>query len=244
MRMQAGRNKYYIMLTILLLFVALGIWILGCYQNQAFAFIKSSLDELLAYRQIHPLQVMAGFSALYLASLLLLIPSDTVFMLLAGALYNTIFGTLLTCTVHTIGTMGMFFASRHLLRRNPGEGEDAFQNGALRYANATSKERWNAWFTLLLMRMAPLIPTHGISVVMANAPLSARGFFTATWLGTLPMAMFLLYMGERLATIDRIADLMTPGVIAAMCAMAFFVLTAKLAYDWKTRKADDSGNAD
>jgi len=235
--MQPGKNKYYIMLSILLAFVALGIWVLSYYQNEAFAFIKSSLDRLIAYKQLHPLQVIGGYSLIYCATLLALIPSDTVFMLLAGALYSSVFGTLLTCTVHTVGTMGMFFASRYFLNRS----DSGIESGSVRYARASQKERWNAWFTLLLMRMAPLIPTHGISVVMANSPISARGFFAATWLGTLPMAVFLVYMGERLVTIERIADLMTPGVIAAMCAMAVFVLGAKAACNWKMGGKEEAG---
>ena len=232
MGIQGGRNKYYIMLTILLSFVALGAWVLARYQNEAFAFIKQSLDVLQTLGHQHPLQMMAGYSGLYLVSLLALLPSDTVFMLLGGALYSLWFGTLLTCTVHTFGTMGMFYASRHLLRRSHPDAPD----GHARFLAANTHERRNAWLTLLLMRMAPLVPTHGISVMMANSALSAQGFFTATWLGTLPMALFLVYMGQRLATIERLNDLVTPGIVAAMCCMAAFVLVMKTVVNRMTKR--------
>lgn len=220
--MPRNTNKYYIIFATLLLLVGIGMWVLLHYQEEAFVLIKESVGWMRDEYAAHPALFLLAYAGSYIGSCLLLIPSDMIFMLIAGAIFGLPLGSAIACTVHSIGTMGMFFTSRRLLKR---EGMPI----------ETDKQKWNAWFMLLVLRMTPLVPTHGISLMMANAPLTARGFFTATWLGTLPLALLFAYLGQEVAEIHSIRDVMTPQLIGVLIAMASVLVLAKLIYNRMTK---------
>lgn len=225
--MRRKPNKYHVIFAGLFLLIAVGLGFAAHYQADALIYVKESIVTLRIWQQEYPLAFILGYAAAYILAMIIFLPADTIFMTLAGAIFTVPTGAFVACTVHTTGTMTTFYLSRYLIRRSRREHEDIVSPPA---APPTTRQRWNAWLTLVLLRLAPLIPTHAISLMMAASPLSPKGFYTATWLGSMPLTLFMVFIGRKLTEIDSLDDIMTPEVILGFCGLMAAIALAKVIY--------------
>lgn len=203
------------MLVIAIVVIA-SVWVFGEYEQQILEYIQTELIWMQGIHAAHPVLFPLAYFLAYIVALTILIPADMLMMLLAGALFGLVFGSILSCMAHTVGATINFAASRYLFKRMKQPTEEP-------KPVATNKS--DAWFYLLLLRFTPLVPSHGISLMMGATGLSVMGFFTGTWLGSFPMSVLFTYLGKNLATIHHTSELITRElVIAVVIALIVIVI--------------------
>ncbi len=206
-------NKRRTLMSAIAVAVLASMWIFALYEQAILATIQERLAQMQEVHAAHPLWFPLGYFLAYVVALTILIPADMLMMLLAGALFGVVFGSLLSCTAHTVGATINFAASRYLFKRMPAAPPKA------------QTPQSDAWFYLLLLRFTPLVPSHGISLMMGATRLSVWGFFSGTWLGSLPMSVLFVYLGKNLASIHHTSELVTKElVVAVLCALLVIVL--------------------
>ena len=142
------------------------------WQDSLMAGLGASLDWLHSEREHHPVLFAGGYAALYMASLALLLPTDSLMMIIAGLSYQPVTAILFACTIHTAGATVSYAGTRRLTGY-PGK-------------PLSRRDRLKAWWSLLALRLVPFLPTHIATVTLAQVPMGLTGFVTATWIGSLP----------------------------------------------------------
>ena len=212
------KKGYWLILFFLLLGFA-GIWAFGFYESEVLDYLRRSLVFLHAYQSAHPALTPVWYLIFYALVLTVMIPADMVLMVLGGALFGVWAGTLLACTGHTVGATINFIFSKQLFRRFEQ------RTGEIQPTLSTSK---NTWFYLLILRMTPLVPAHGISLMMGATTLGALEFALGTWAGSLPMSWIFAYLGTHLEWLQRPGALMTPPVLLGMAVVVGLLVLMKI----------------
>lgn len=208
-------NKRRSLMLAIAIVVVASMWIFGEYEQQILEYIQAQLVWLQSIHAEHPVLFPLAYFLVYVVSLTIIIPSDMLMMLLAGALFGLVFGSVLSCTAHTLGATINFASSRYLFKRMK----------PLEETKPKVSHTSDAWFYLLLLRFTPLVPSHGISLMMGATGLSVMGFFTGTWLGSFPMSVLFVYLGKNLARIHHTSELITKElVIAVVIALIVIVI--------------------
>jgi uncharacterized membrane protein YdjX (TVP38/TMEM64 family) len=84
-------------------------------------------------------------------------------------------------------------------------------------------------FYLFGLRMIPVIPFWLLNLLMGLTTMTVPVFMLATFCGMIPVLLIFAYTGNELGNIESfsLADVLTPGLIMALCLMASFPLIAK-----------------
>lgn len=168
----------------LLLLIITGAVLAEVWQDDIIAMLGWSLDWLTATSKQWPILFATGYALLYVASLALLLPTDSAMIIIAGLNYPTFFAVIFDCTIHTLGTMASYWGTRQLI------GKPVQQ--------PTSPARIKAWWSLLGLRLVPFLPTHVATLALTRAPIGIIGFATATWIGSLPYTTALILSADYL----------------------------------------------
>ena len=210
------RLSFRFFLILLLAATLIALWILGPSEATLFAAVKLHLEPLRAFNLLHPLLFALSFFLFY-AAVTSFVPLGLVLMLLAGAIFPVWLGSLIVCTGYSVGATLNFFIARYFL-------QDRVPAKLQGLRNAVERD---GWFYLFVLRLIPFLPAQGISFAMGATPIAPLPFFTATWAGDLPLSIFIVYMGRRLAQIDSLRGLLSPDIMLGLTGFALFLLAAK-----------------
>ena len=185
------------------------------------AFIKSKLDQLIAYQEAHPLLSILIFSAIYIAVTAASIPGALVLTLCCGAIFGFIAGTFIALVSATIGATLAFLVARYLF--------DDWVQAKMGERVAKIRENFRAEGALYLfsMRLVPVIPFFAINLLMGLTSIKTTAYFFASLLGMAPGSMVFVNAGTQLAKIDSLKGLLSPGLIASFVLLAVFPYAAK-----------------
>jgi uncharacterized membrane protein YdjX (TVP38/TMEM64 family) len=204
-----------------LLLAGIAVVVVGPGPSAVWAAVRENLDAWQGWVGRNPLPAAFGFFLAVTAATSLPLPVLTLTSLLAGALFGTVFGALLTSLAYTGGVTISFLIARWLfrerLRRAAGAWLRRFERGV---------ERDGAYY-LFTLRLMPSVPFFLINVLMALTPIPTRTYSVVSWLGSLPLAFVCAGVGTGLAALESPSDALSPPVLGALVALALFPLLAR-----------------
>ncbi|MBK4214487.1 TVP38/TMEM64 family protein [Paracoccus caeni] len=191
--------------------------------------LHGTIERFRRWNDARPLFYAAGFFGASIGLLLLPVPL-VLLALIAGAIFDFWPGLVLISAASTIAATLLMLASRYVL---------AGPLKARLNANLTDRlERLNAAvdrdgaMTLLSLRLTPAVPFHALNLAAGLTSIRLRSYVIVTLIGKLPMIAIFVGAGNHLADVERVADIMTPRVIAILFLLAVFPWLAR----WTARQ--------
>ncbi len=173
------------------------------------------------FYRANPLFTVAVFLAIYVTVTGLSLPGAALMTLVAGAIFQLLWGTVIVSFASTIGATLACLASRFLLRDwvqgKFGDKLRAINEGVAR----------EGAFYLFALRLVPLFPFFVINLVMGLTPMRARTFYWVSQLGMLAGTIVYVYAGTQIARIESLKGILTPGLLISFALLGVFPLIAK-----------------
>ena len=193
--------------------------------------LKSSRDGLLALYGQSPGRFIGGYFALYVAVAALSLPGAAVLTLAGGAIFGLGVGLVLVSFASSIGATLAFLAARYLLR------DTVQKHFGTRLAPINEGMRRDGASYLLSLRLVPVFPFFLVNLLVGLTPIAATRFYWVSQLGMLAGTAVYVNAGTQLAGIERLADVLSPGLLASFVLLGIFPLIAKaLLGAWSRRK--------
>ena len=208
-------------LLVVLLVAVIAFFALGLQRYLSLEYIKSQQGQLEAWRAANPLVAALTFFGIYIAVTALSLPGATILTLAAGAIFGLGWGSLIASFAASIGATLAFLISRVVLRdwvqARFGERLAAINDGV----------RKDGAFYLFTLRVVPLFPFFLINLAMGLTHIGVLTFYWVSQLGMLLGTVVYVNAGTRLARIDKLSDVASPGVLASLALLGLFPLIAK-----------------
>jgi pyruvate/2-oxoglutarate dehydrogenase complex dihydrolipoamide dehydrogenase (E3) component/uncharacterized membrane protein YdjX (TVP38/TMEM64 family) len=185
------------------------------------ALLKSEQARIAAYHAAHPLAAAALFFMIYVAVAGLSLPGAALMTLVGGAVFGLVWGTVIVSFASTIGATLAFLASRFVLR------EFVQRRFGKHLAAVNAGIERDGAFYLFALRLVPAFPFFVINLVSGLTPLPVRTFYWVSQLGMLAGTIVYVNAGTRLAHVDSLAGILSPGLIASFTLLGIFPLFAK-----------------
>ncbi len=192
--------------------------------------LKDSRALLTSAYESHPLVVVLGFFAVYVAATALSIPGATVLTLAAGAMFGLWLGLLVVSFASSLGALLSFLVARYLLRESI---QSRFAQ-ALKPINA-GIEKDGALY-LLTLRLVPVFPFFLINLLMGLSPIGAGRFYIVSQIGMLAGTVVYVNAGTQLAAIASARDILSPSLLSSFVLLGVFPLFANAFVGWLQRR--------
>ncbi len=183
--------------------------------------LKNKQAELLDTWSTHPIRVTAIYGLIYIAVTGLSLPGAVILTLAGGAIFGLLWGTIIVSFASTIGATLAFLAARFLFRDSV---MNRFGDRLTTINQGIAKE---GAFYLFSLRLVPLFPFFIINLVMGLTTIKTTTFYWVSQLGMLAGTIVYVYAGTQLGKIDSLADIVSPGLLAAFVMLGIFPLLAK-----------------
>lgn len=192
-------------------------------------YLKSVHEDVTAHVASHPVQSSALYFLLYVLVTGLSLPGAAVMTLAGGAVFGLLWGLALVSFASSIGATIAMLIARTLLR----DWVQTRFGDALRTVNA-GMERDGAFY-LFGLRMVPLFPFFVINVVMGLTPVGVWRFYWVSQVGMLAGTVVYVFAGTQLAQVERVSDVLNPGLVIALSLLGLFPLLARWLLAWLKR---------
>jgi uncharacterized membrane protein YdjX (TVP38/TMEM64 family) len=178
----------------------------------------------------HPVGVTLLYMATFICLTALCLPGAALLLVMAGASFGLIGGTLVALLASTVGATLTLLASRHLFRRSV----EARFTDRLQVINA-GLQREGAFY-LLSLRLLPVIPFVPVNLLCGVTRMSTWSFFWVSLLGMLPGTAAYVNAGVQVGRIDSLDKVFTPGMLGALVVLAAMPWSARWALKrWQQR---------
>lgn len=183
--------------------------------------LKSQRDNILLYRNNHPV-LMAGFYGLiYIAVTGLSLPGATILTLAGGAVFGLFWGTLIVSFASSIGATLAFLAARFLFR----DVVNAKFGHQLNEIDAGFAK--DGAFYLFTLRLVPLIPFFVINMLMGLTSIKTWTFYWVSQIGMLAGTLVYVNAGTQLNRIDSLSGILSPALVGSFALIGLFPLITK-----------------
>lgn len=196
-----------------------------------------SLDAIKEHRvylselvQQNPFGAGAAFIALYILAVALSLPIASLLTLLGGFLFGLTAGTIMIVTSATIGASIIFLIAKSA------SGEFLREKAGPFYNKVANNMNENAIQYMLSIRLIPLIPFFISNILPALFNIRLRDFALTTFVGIIPGTAVYVNIGQSLATIESLSDLISPQIIGAFTLLGLFALIPTFIKLFKNRK--------
>ncbi len=193
--------------------------------------LKENREWLLTFYQSNKLGTILAFLLVYIITMALAIPAAPIMTLGAGLVFGPWLGAFLVNMGDTLGAILGFIAARFLIRDWL---ENKFQSSIAAFNKKIEK---NAGKYILFVRMVPIMPFFMVNILSGLTQISLRTFAFATLFGSLPITFVFVGAGSRLATINSVEEIATPGTMGILLALGIAVLAPGLYNTWKQKKS-------
>ena len=173
---------------------------------------KQEFDKLY---QSSPILFLCAFFLIYVLCAALNIPGATILTLVSGFLFSFIVGSVVVSLGSTVGATLSFFISRFLLRDFI---QKKFQSRLKKINQGLEKD---GIFYIFSLRLIPVFPFFIVNLLMGLTPVSAKGFFIASFFGMLPSTFVYVNAGSQLSNIKSLSELISPTLIISFLFLAF-----------------------
>tara|TARA_Y100000310_G_scaffold261901_1_gene271431 strand:- start:82 stop:735 length:654 start_codon:yes stop_codon:yes gene_type:complete len=140
------------------------------------------------------------FVLLYVVIAVTFLPTSP-FVVVGGALFGTIAGSIYSILGATLGSLVMFVAVRFLGK----DFVDKFlKNRYPKLYSYDEKLAENGLFAVTALRLASIFPLTGLTIALALTRVRFVDFLLGTFLGVIPSVIVLSYLGSSLATLNTL----------------------------------------
>jgi uncharacterized membrane protein YdjX (TVP38/TMEM64 family) len=206
-----------------------GFYALGLHRRLSWDSLRDNVGQLKDHVRGHLAVSLLIYFAAYVTITALSLPAAGALTVIAGALFERLWGTVVVSAASTLGATLAMLASRYLLRdfvqRRYGARLEALQRGI---------DRDGAYY-LFSLRLVPLFPFFLINLGMGLTRMPAGTFAAVSWLGMLPVTFLYVNAGTAMSRIDRPADALSPGVLVSLILVAALPLLIRRLLRWKER---------
>ena len=180
--------------------------------------IKAQRLYLLQLVENNPIQSGTLFMVIYIAAVALSLPIASLLTLLGGFLFGLVLGTIMIVTSATIGASIIFIIAKSAV------GESLRNKAGPFYNKVADNMRDNAIQYMLFTRLVPIVPFFVANIFPALFNIKLRDFMITTFIGIIPGTAVYTNIGRGLASIESLADLVSPQIIGAFTLLGFFAL--------------------
>jgi uncharacterized membrane protein YdjX (TVP38/TMEM64 family) len=226
-RAQSGNARIAILVILAALVGAYYFFELGTYLN--LAYVKAIRDDAAVYVTANAVQSTIAFFLFYVLVTALSLPGAAIMTLGAGAVFGLSWAMLLVSFASSVGATLAMLISRTLLR-------DWVQNRfTVQLKTVNEGLHKDGGFYLFSLRMVPLLPFFIINLVMGLSRISTWQFYWVSQAGMLAGTFVFVFAGTQLATVSSVADVLSPGLVAALSLLGLFPLLARRGIGWLHR---------
>lgn len=197
-----------VLLLVLLALTGACLWLAAT--SDPLTLLRTGQQLFAAHIVERPLATAGGFFLLFTVLAATGLPGASLLMLIAGAGFGMVWGTLLALLASTTGATLSMLVARHWLRERVAA---RFGGGLARIDAGIARD---GAFYLFGLRMAPLIPFPVLNPLLG---LTAMPVWTYFWVSAAGMAAgtaAYVNAGLQLGQIDSAGDLVSPAVIASL----------------------------
>ena len=192
-------------------------------------YLKGVHHDAVVFVRENALLSTLGFFVFYIAVTALSLPGAAIMTLAAGAVFGLFWGTLVTSFASSVGATLAMLISRTLLR----DWVHTRFAAQLRLVNEGLAR--DGAFYLFSVRMVPLFPFFIVNLVMGLTAIGAWQFYWVSQVGMLAGTFVFVFAGTQLANVETVADVLSPGLIAALSLLGLFPLIARKTMGWLER---------
>ena len=214
-------KSHKLLLVAVIVILVVGFFALDLGRYLTLDYFKSQQATIAAYFQAHPWQTTAIFFAIYVAVTGLSLPGAALMTVVAGAIFGVIWGTVVVSFASTIGATLAFLAARFLLR----DWVQSKFGGHLKAINESIAK--DGAFYLFTLRLIPVFPFFIINLVMGLTSIRATTFYWVSQLGMLAGTIVYVNAGTRIAGIESLRGILSPGLLFSFALLGLFPLLAR-----------------
>ncbi len=188
-------------------------------QYLSLAAIKDNRDSLLAYTEKnYVFSVFLGI-LIYTVSTAFSIPGAVLLSLTLGFLFGRWVGSAMILMAATLGATLVFLAARYLFA--DATRQKLSTGMAAKLINGFGD---NAFNYLLFLRLVPLFPFWLVNLAPAFTSIKLRTYVIGTAIGILPGCFVFANLGQSLAGIDSLDQLVSTDILLALGLLGLFAL--------------------
>jgi len=192
----------------------------GVAQYLSLDVIKARQSELETWWLAHPLKVATLFFATYMTAAAISLPGAAVMTVAAGALFGLGWGTLIVSFASSLGATLAFLSSRWLL------GNWVNTRFGSRMAALNEGIARDGGFYLFTLRLVPVLPFFAINLGMGLTSMRIWTFYWVSQLGMLAATLVYVNAGTRLASLESLSGIVSPGILGSLALLGIFPLLA------------------
>jgi pyruvate/2-oxoglutarate dehydrogenase complex dihydrolipoamide dehydrogenase (E3) component/uncharacterized membrane protein YdjX (TVP38/TMEM64 family) len=217
-----GRRGYgRILLLLALVLVVAAVFLSPLREWLTLASLKSRQADLAAFVDAHWILAAAGFFLVYVAATAISFPGAAILTIAAGAIFGLWPGLVIVSFASSIGASLAFLGARYLLRdwveRRFGRRLEAVDRGVGK----------DGIFYLLTLRLNPVVPFWMVNLGMGLTRIPLPRFYAVSQVGMLPATFVYVNAGTQLGRIERLKDIVSPGLLLSFLLLSLFPLAAK-----------------
>jgi len=187
--------------------------------------IRTLSTVLNTYSSSHPQYVLLLFSSAYLFKQTFAVPGSVFLNVLAGAIFGTVGGFLLCCSLTALGAslcyslaraVGKEVAMRH------------FPDRVERFREKLEENRQELPFFLLFLRLFPMSPNWALNMASGVLGVPLHLFFLSVFFGLMPYNYLCVTSGVLLAEIREVGDILSWSNMARCATIAVAALLPSL----------------
>lgn len=202
------RVKKLLPLLIILAVAVAGYFTLGSYLN--FETLRDNREALLGFRDLHYVQAVLAFVAIYVVIVAFSLPGAAIASLTGGFLFGVFPGALFNLGAATIGATIIFLAAKHGLGEQLSRKMDASE-GAVKTIKDGLREDEISY--LFIMRLVPAIPFFAANLIPALVGVSLSRFVFTTFFGIIPGTVVYTWVGAGLGQVFARGEVPNLGII-------------------------------
>ncbi len=214
-------NKKKIGLIVLVLALVATFFALDLGRYLSLDYLKSSQSAFESLYAEQPLLVIGTYFAIYVAVTALSVPGAVIMTLAGGAIFGTLWGTVIVSFASSLGATLAFLAARFVLRDSI---EARFGARLAEFNKGVEKE---GAFYLFTLRLVPLVPFFVINLLMGLTKMKTLTFYAVSQLGMLAGTAVYVNAGTQLAQLDSLQGILSPGLIGSFVLLGIFPLLAR-----------------
>lgn len=200
----------------LLMMVVLPL-VFGQYQDTVLGEIQHNHALALAWFAENPILSRVIYFSLFVFFIGLYLPGGILFLLLSGAMFSFWEGFLMASFANLCGAVVGMLISRSLLQ------DMVAERYPHRIAQVNAGLEAHGVLYLLLLRIAPVIPSPVVNLVMG---VTAMPLFTYAWvtlIGRIPMSALYVNLGAQLDEITTLSDLLSLEIVVSLMLIALLI---------------------
>ncbi len=188
--------------------------------------LKAQKLVLSQYVSEHFWLTLLVFFIIYVAVAALSLPGAAILTLAAGAIFGLINGFVVVSFASSLGALLAFLGARFLFR------DTIKQHFAKQLAPIENGIEKDGAFYLLSLRLVPLFPFFVVNLLMGLTNLPARTFYIYSQLGMIPGTLAYIYAGTQLVKIDKVEDVLSPGLLSALIILGILPIAMRKLLQW------------